>query len=73
MPQARRETQPGLSPGKASQRRLRPFWPQPFGNEWRAATRRFAIGKASSLAVAVRLDWRLLSLIRVSINSVNTP
>jgi len=34
-PCARRETQPGSPPGKASQRRAWSFWPQPEGNGWK--------------------------------------
>ena len=60
-PCARREMQPGYPPGQASQRRARPFWPQPEGKGVQAAPLIVArLGQTPSLAVVARLDWRCL-------------
>ena len=71
---ARREPQPGLAPGKASQRGAWPFWPQPEGNGVETAPLFVALlGQTSSLAVVARLDWRCFHPIRTWKNSVNRP
>ena len=56
-PCARRETRPGYAPGKASQRRAWPFWPQPEGNGLKTAPLVVALlGQTPGLAVVARLD-----------------
>src|SRR6185369_9737660 len=71
---ARRETQPDLTSGQASQRGAWPFWPQPAGNGAKTAPLVVTLlAQAASLGVVARLDWRCFSHVRTCKNSANRP
>src|SRR6266536_6401167 len=71
---ARRETQPGSTPGQASQRGAWPFWPQPEGNGVKTAPLVVTLlAQAASLGVVARLDWRCFNGVRTCKSSVNRP
>ncbi|OGP00828.1 MAG: hypothetical protein A2Z93_09680 [Curvibacter sp. GWA2_64_110] len=64
----------GVAPGKASQRRAWPFWPQPEGNGEKTAPLVVAfLAQAASLGVVARLDWRGFLLVRTCEMNVNRP